>query len=172
LDVLGAPRWKETTFDGVYVVDPPPAGCTTTCVAVMAVPFVVPSTRTGLPFVTALAELELVPFRYVVEDVRLTVTFWPADVTTVKLEADTLLTVPTAPPAAGPDRALDPAFAPNPAGAEWPACAVCPVLAPAEPLLEVALTTPKAPPPMTTTAAPMARGLLSLRVSICDLLRV
>jgi hypothetical protein len=33
----------------------------------------------------------------------------------VKLDADTLLTVPTTPPAAGPDRALDPAFAANPA---------------------------------------------------------
>jgi hypothetical protein len=29
----------------------------------------------------------------------------------VKLDVDTLLTVPTTPPAAGPDRALDPAFA-------------------------------------------------------------
>jgi hypothetical protein len=28
----------------------------------------------------------------------------------VKLDVDTLLTVPTAPPAAGPDRALDPVF--------------------------------------------------------------
>jgi hypothetical protein len=28
----------------------------------------------------------------------------------VKLDVDTLLTVPTTPPAAGPDRALDPAF--------------------------------------------------------------
>jgi hypothetical protein len=54
----------------------------------------------------------------------------------VKLDVDTLLTVPTTPPAAGPDRALDPAFA---AG---PAIAVCPVLAPAEPLLDVALTIP------------------------------
>jgi hypothetical protein len=54
----------------------------------------------------------------------------------VKLDVDTLLTVPTTPPAAGPDRALDPAFAAD------PACAVCPVLAPAEPLLEVALTIP------------------------------
>jgi hypothetical protein len=73
--VLGAPRWKGTTFDGVKVVDPPLAGCTTTCVAVMVVPLVVPSTRTGLPFVTALAEVAFVPFRYVVEDAFLTVTF-------------------------------------------------------------------------------------------------
>jgi hypothetical protein len=41
----------------------------------MVVPLVVPSTRTALPFVTALAEVELVPFRYVVEDAFLTVTF-------------------------------------------------------------------------------------------------
>jgi hypothetical protein len=54
----------------------------------------------------------------------------------VKLDVDTLLTVPTTPPAAGPDRALDPAFATG------PAFAVCPGLAPAEPLPEVALTIP------------------------------
>jgi hypothetical protein len=54
----------------------------------------------------------------------------------VKLDVDTLLTVPTTPPAAGPDRALDPAFA---AG---PAIAVCPVLAPAVPLLDGALAIP------------------------------
>jgi hypothetical protein len=84
----------------------------------------------------ALAEVEVVPFRYVVEDAFLTVTFSPADVDTVKLDVDTLLTVPTTPPAAGPDRALDPAFAVG------PACAVCPVLAPAEPPPEVALTIP------------------------------
>jgi hypothetical protein len=41
----------------------------------MVVPLVVPSTRTGLPVVMALAEVELVPFRYVVEDALLTVTF-------------------------------------------------------------------------------------------------
>jgi hypothetical protein len=85
----------------------------------------------------------------------------------VKLDVDTLLTVPTTPPAAGPDRALDPAFAAGPAFV-----AVCTVLAPAEPLLDVALTIPAAPPPITTTAAPMARGLVNLWVSIFDLLRV
>jgi hypothetical protein len=41
----------------------------------MVVPLTVPSTRTLLPFLTALAEIELVPFRYVVEDALLTVTF-------------------------------------------------------------------------------------------------
>jgi hypothetical protein len=66
---------KGITFDGEKVADPPLAGCTTTCVAVMVVPLVVPSTRTGLPVVMALAEVELVPFRYVVEDAFLTVTF-------------------------------------------------------------------------------------------------
>jgi hypothetical protein len=46
-----------------------------TFVAVMVVPLVVPSTRTVSPVVKALAELELVPFWYVVEDALLTVTF-------------------------------------------------------------------------------------------------
>jgi hypothetical protein len=41
----------------------------------MVVPSVVPSTRTGSPFLMALAEVGLVLFRYVVEDVFLTVTF-------------------------------------------------------------------------------------------------
>jgi hypothetical protein len=75
LDVAGAPRWKGLTFDGAYVVDVPLDGRTMTCVAVMVVELVVPSTRTGLPLVTALAEAEVVPFRYVVEDSFLTVTF-------------------------------------------------------------------------------------------------
>jgi hypothetical protein len=43
--------------------------------AVMVVPLVVPSTRTLSPFVIALAELDLVPFWYVVEDASLMVTF-------------------------------------------------------------------------------------------------
>jgi hypothetical protein len=46
-----------------------------TCVAVMVVPLVVPSTRTLSPVVMALAEVELIPFWYVVEDASLTVTF-------------------------------------------------------------------------------------------------
>jgi hypothetical protein len=73
LDVEGAPGWKGTTAE--EVVDAPPVGCTMTCVAVMVVPLVVPSTRTGLPVVTALAEAERVPFMYFVEDVLLIVTF-------------------------------------------------------------------------------------------------
>jgi hypothetical protein len=79
-----------------------------TCVAVIVVALTVPSTRTGSPAVMALAEVEPVPFWYVVVDALLTVTFWPVDVDIVKLDVDTLSTVPAAPPAAGPDRALDP----------------------------------------------------------------
>jgi hypothetical protein len=79
-----------------------------TCVAVMVVELAVPSTRTGSPVVIVLAEAGLVPFWYVVEDASLTVTFWPADVVIVKPDVDRLLTVPDDPPAAGPDRALDP----------------------------------------------------------------
>jgi hypothetical protein len=45
-----------------------------TCVAVMVVPLVVPSTRTDSPFVTAFAEVVLVPFWYAVEDASSTVT--------------------------------------------------------------------------------------------------
>jgi hypothetical protein len=46
-----------------------------TWLAVIVVPLVVPSTRTFSPFAMALAEVELVPFWYVVEDALLTVTF-------------------------------------------------------------------------------------------------
>jgi hypothetical protein len=63
----------------------------------------------------ALAEVGLVPFWYVVEGASSTVTVTPADVDIVKLDVDTLPTVPAAPPEAGPDRALDPA-APDPEG--------------------------------------------------------
>jgi len=78
----------------------------------------------------------------------------------VKLDVGTLLTVPTTPPAAGPDRALDPALAGN------PGLAVCPLAAPGEPLPEVAATIPEALPPITTIAAPMASGLVNLRGDI------
>jgi hypothetical protein len=70
-----------------------------------------------------------------VDDASLTVTFWPADVVMVKPDADTLPTVPDDPPAAGPDRALDPP--PPDAG---PLAVL--VLAAAGLLLEVALTIP------------------------------
>jgi hypothetical protein len=46
-----------------------------TCVAVMVVPLVVPNTTTGSPVAIALAEVELVPFWYLVEDASSTVTF-------------------------------------------------------------------------------------------------
>ena len=80
----------------------------------MEVESVVPSTRTFSPLVTALAEVELVPFKYCVEEFSSMVTFCPAEVVNVKLDVDTLVTVPSAPPAAGPDRALD-APSPEPA---------------------------------------------------------
>jgi hypothetical protein len=50
----------------------------------------------------------------------LTVTFWPAEVVSVKPVADTLPAVPIEPPAAGPDRALDPLPVPEPAANPWP----------------------------------------------------
>jgi hypothetical protein len=74
----------------------------------------VPNTRTFAPLVTALSVAELVPFAYVVADEFLTVTFSPADVDRVKPEVDRLVTVPTVPPAAGPDRAFDPPPPPGP----------------------------------------------------------
>jgi hypothetical protein len=46
-----------------------------TCVAVIVVPSIVPRTRTVSPVVTALTEVEVVPFWYVVEDASLMVTF-------------------------------------------------------------------------------------------------
>jgi hypothetical protein len=69
------------------------------------------------------------------------VTFWPADVVSVKPDEDRLSTVPAAPPAAGPDRALDP-----PPDPEWLAKPLLDaaglLLAAAGLLLEVALTIP------------------------------
>ena len=109
-----------------------------TCVAVMVVPLVVPSTRTGAPAVTALAEAALVPFSYVVPDGSWTVTFWPAAVVSVKPDADTPLAVPDDPPAAGPDRALDPP--PDPGPPAVPPLPAVPLLAAAELPPEVALT--------------------------------
>jgi hypothetical protein len=93
----------------------------------------------------ALAELERVPMRYLVDVALLTVTFCPAAVNIEKLDLDTLPTVPTDPPAAGPDRALE---FPLP-GTRCPdiaevddddAAAV--VVAVFEPILAVALTMP------------------------------
>ncbi|MDP9258603.1 MAG: hypothetical protein M3Q31_18925 [Actinomycetota bacterium] len=72
---------------------------------------------------------------------------------------DTLPIVADDPPAAGPERALDPPFA----GIGVVAVVAAVVLAAAELLLEVALTIPKAPPATTMTAAPTAMDLVSLR---------
>jgi hypothetical protein len=46
-----------------------------TWLAVMVLPLTVPSTRTFAPFLMALAEVELVPMLYVVDEALLTVTF-------------------------------------------------------------------------------------------------
>jgi hypothetical protein len=98
-----------------------------TCVAVIVVPLVVPNTRTASPAAMAPAEVELVPFWYVVDGASSTVTCCPAAVVMVKLDASSVLIVPAAPPAAGPDRALDaPPRDPIPlavAGAALPAVA-------------------------------------------------
>jgi hypothetical protein len=53
--VVGAPCWNGTTL-AAEAADPAPAGCTVTWVAVIVVPLVVPSTRTGSPVVMELAE--------------------------------------------------------------------------------------------------------------------
>jgi hypothetical protein len=93
------------------------------------------------------------------------------EVVSVKLDPDMLLTVPTAPPAAGPDRALDP-WAPDP---KWPAAAGAllaaagALLAAAELLLEELeeqATTPKAPPPITIPAIPAVMTLPGLLENI------
>jgi hypothetical protein len=69
------------------------------------------------------------------------VTFWPAGVESVKLDVDTLATVPTVPPAAGPDRALDPP-PPSAGRPDVVAAVVVAVVAVPEPLFAVALTMP------------------------------
>jgi hypothetical protein len=70
----------------------------------------------------------------------MTVTFWPAEVDSVKPDVDTLLTVPAEPPAAGPDRALDPLPpVPEPPAKPWPLLLL---LAVAVALPEVAVTIP------------------------------
>jgi hypothetical protein len=69
----------------------------------------------------------------------LTVTFWPVAVVSVKPDVDTLLAVPTEPPAAGPDRALDPLpLVPEPLAEPWPLL----LLTVAVVLLEAAVTIP------------------------------
>jgi hypothetical protein len=59
----------------------------------------------------------------------------------VNFDVDTLPTVPDAPPAAGPDRALDP-LPPDPRPPAKPPLAAAGLLAATELLLEVALTIP------------------------------
>src|ERR1700747_3818304 len=110
-----------------------------TSVAVIGVLSVVPNPSALSPFLTALADAVCVPCSYFVDDVTLTVTFSPADVNSPKPEADTLLTLPTDPPAAGPDRALPPL--PGTRCADV-AEADDAVIAVPEPVLAVALTMP------------------------------
>jgi hypothetical protein len=111
-----------------------------TCVAVIVMLSVVPSTSAVSPLVMAIEDVELVPFSYVVEDVSLTVTFWPVEVESPKLDVDTLVTLPIDPPAAGPDRALDPP--PPGACCDDIAEADDAVVAAPEPVLAVAPTIP------------------------------
>jgi hypothetical protein len=73
------------------------------------------------------------------------VTFWPPEVVSVKPDADTLLAVPIEPPAAGPDRALEPLPlppAPEAAGKAWALLLLLLLLAVVVGLLEVAATIP------------------------------
>jgi hypothetical protein len=135
----------------------------------MVGPLTVPSTMTLSPFVMTLAEIELVPFRYVVEDAVSTVTFWPVDVEIANPDVDTLSTVPAVPPVDGPERALDgpPPGMPCPGVAAGDAAAA----AVPEPLPAVALTWQKAPPPSAMAVAPIAMDLVSLGKNMDDSFR-
>jgi hypothetical protein len=85
----------------------------------------------------------------------------------MKPDVDTLPTVPDAPPAPGPDRALDPP-PPNPGPPAEPLLAAAePLLAVPLPLLAVALTIPYEPPATAMAAAPTTMDLVSLRENIC-----
>jgi hypothetical protein len=77
----------------------------------------------------------------------------------VKPDVDTLLTVPDDPPAAGPDRALDPP-PPELLLAAGEALAV-------GELLEVALTVPEEQPATAIAATPATMDTVSLRENIC-----
>ena len=134
-DVSPVPRLKAATWDAVLELGL--GGPTMTFVAVIVVLSSVPSTRTVLPLVTALLDAAVVPFSYLMDDVSLIVTFPPVGVDSVNPDVDTLLTLPIDPPAAGPDRALDPPL-PSPDVVE----AVVAVVAAPEPVLAVALTMP------------------------------
>jgi hypothetical protein len=74
----------------------------------------------------------------------------------VKLDLDALSIVPTAPPAAGPDRGPPPGTGRPDVGAGEVAVAAVP-----EPLLAVAVTMPYAPPAIAMAVAPMAMNLMS-----------
>jgi hypothetical protein len=102
---------------------------------------------------------------YAVDDVSWTVTFWPAEVASVKPDAEMSLTVPIDPPAAGPDRALDPPL-PRPRNAGGTVAA----LAAAGLLPDVAPTIPYAPPATAAAARPAAIKTAGLRENIAALL--
>jgi len=70
------------------------------------------------------------------------VTFWPVAVVSVNPEEDTLLTVPAVPPAAGPDRALDPPPDPKPPAGLLLLLLLLLAAGVAEALPEVAVTIP------------------------------
>jgi hypothetical protein len=134
-----------------------------TSAAVMVVPLVVPTTKTGSPVVTALAEACVASVRYVVVGTSLIVTCCPADVFNVKPDDDMALTVPTAPPDAGPERA----FPPPPAGPAAPP-ALCAAVDAADVAVDVAgdaarLTeTPVAVRPAATAATTHRPRLLDI----------
>src|SRR5581483_3556500 len=93
--VEGEPCWKGTTPAAADFADPL-VGSAMIVRAVIAVPPTVPSTRTFSPFLTDADETAFS-----------TVTFCPAGVVSVKLDADAPSTVPIVPPDAGPERAFD-----------------------------------------------------------------
>jgi hypothetical protein len=133
----------------------------------MVVLSTVPITSAVWPVVTALAAAAVVPFLYAVDEVSLTVTFWPAEVTSVKPDVEMSFTVPIAPPAAGPERALDPPLpAPRNAGGAVAAMAVAGLL------LDVALRSPYVPPATAAAARPVTRKRMGLGENIAVLLLV
>jgi hypothetical protein len=75
----------------------------------------------------------------------------------VKPDLEVLLTLPDDPPAAGPDRALEPP--PRATGRADAAEADVAVVVVPDPVLAVALTMPYVPPAIAMTVAPMAMTL-------------
>jgi hypothetical protein len=134
-----------------------------TWAAVIVVLSTVPITSAVWPALTALAAAAVVPSLYAVADVSWTVTFWPAEVTSVKPEVETSLTVPIDPPAAGLDRAFDPPL-PAPRNAVGGVAA----LAAAGLLLDVALMIPYVPPATAAAARPTAKKRAGLRENIAS----